>query len=281
VRTAAISGNMQAMTPSLVNDRHQRAAELLWNTWQLGRQVNEVPSDFRPRTRDEGYAVQALLAARSPNPIAGWKIAATSAAGQKHINVSGPLAGRLLAERIHADGSTLSLTGNFMNVAEAEFVFRMARDLVPRDEPYSTDEVMQAVNDLWLGIEVPSSRYEHFVKAGEAQLIADNACAHDFVLGQRVSVPWRDIDLSAHRVRATVTGVDRTYERDGIGANVLGDPRIALAWLANELRAQHQTLSRGSLVTTGTCVIPLEIVVGDVVSVDFGAFGSISARFAA
>jgi 2-keto-4-pentenoate hydratase len=259
-------------------DQHQRAAELLWNTWQLGKTLIEIPAEFRPRTRAEGYAVQKLLAARSPLPIAGWKIAATSVAGQKHINVSGPLAGRLLAERIQADGATLSLTGNFMNVAEVEFVFRMARDLAPREAPYSTAEVMQAVDDFWLGIEVPSSRYEHFVSVGEAQLIADNACAHDFILGSRVS-GWRDIDLSKHRVQATVTGVSRSYERDGVGSNVLGDPRIALAWLANELGALGETLSQGALVTTGTCVIPLEIVAGDVVHADFGVFGSMSARF--
>ena len=240
-----------------------------------------VPPEFRPETRAEGYAVQALLAGRSPRPIAGWKIAATSTAGQRHINVPGPLAGRLLAERMHADGATLSLAGNFMAVAEVEFVFRMASDLVPRADPYGTAEVMQAVGDLWLGIEVPSSRYEDFVSAGEAQLIADNACAHEFVLGRRVDARWREVDLSAHRVHATVAGAARRYERDGIGANVLGDPRIALAWLANELSAQDATLAQGSLVTTGTCMVPLEVAIGDAVKADFGAFGTVSVRFAA
>ena len=79
----------------------------------------------------------------------------------------------------------------------------------------------------------------------------------------------------------TVTGTARSYERDGIGANVLGDPRIALAWLVNELSQQGMTLRAGQFVTTGTCLVPLEIVAGDSVQVDFGVLGTVSARFTA
>ena len=265
------------MTPNQINE----AADTFWRAWQLGAAIDHLPAADRPATRADGYAVQARLDDRSAKPIAGWKIAATSNAGQKHINVSGPLAGRLLAERVHADGNAFSMAGNRMAVAEAEFVFRMASDLPPRAQPYSVDETLGAVADLYLGIEVPNSRFANFVTAGEAQLIADNACAHEFVLGPRVAVPWRALDLAAHRVHARVTGTARSYERDGIGANVLGDPRVALAWLANELSQLGMTLRAGQIVTTGTCVVPLEIVAGDAVRADFGALGAVSARFTA
>ncbi len=257
------------------------ASDLFWRAWQLGASMEALPAACRPRSRAEGYAVQALLEPRSAKPVAGWKIAATSVAGQKHINVSGPLAGRLLAERMHADGATLPMAGNRMAVAEPEFVFEMARDLVPRAAPYSQAEVMGAVGALHLGIEVPNSRFIDFVSAGEAQLIADNACAHEFLLGRRVDTAWREMDLAAHTVHATVAGASRSYERDGVGANVLGDPRIALTWIANELSALGITLAAGQVVTTGTCVAPLEIVGGDVVTADFGVLGVVSARFRA
>lgn len=255
------------------------ASDLFWRAWQLGAAIETLPDACRPRSRAEGYAVQALFAPRSPAPLAGWKIAATSIAGQKHINLSGPLAGRILAERVHPDGAMLSMAGNRMAVAEAEFVFVMASNLPPRAAPYTQPEVMAAVADLHLGIEVPNSRFADFLSAGEAQLIADNACAHEFVLGPRVAAPWRDVDLAAHPVHASVDGSARRYERDGVGANVLGDPRIALTWLANELSQLGVTLAAGQFVTTGTCVVPLEIVAGDRVVADFGAFGRVSAAF--
>src|SRR5688572_17600905 len=138
---------------------------------------------MRPRTREEGYAVQARLEERSAAPLFGWKIAATSAAGQAHINVTGPLAGRLLREKAYDSGAALPFGVNHMKVDDAEFAFRMGRDLSPRAKPYSVDEVLGAVATLHPAIEVPDSRFDDFTIVGAPQLIADNACAHLFVLG--------------------------------------------------------------------------------------------------
>jgi 2-keto-4-pentenoate hydratase len=60
---------------------------------------------------------------------------------------------------------------------------------------------------------------------------------------------------------------------------VLGDPRIALTWLANELSRHGETLAAGQVVTTGTCLIPLEVAPGDEVTVDYGALGQMGLRF--
>jgi 2-keto-4-pentenoate hydratase len=264
---------------------HQAASELLWRTWQSGAVIDTLPAHCTPADRAQAYAVQALLEALSSQPLAGWKIAATSVAGQKHINVTGPIAGRLLAERVHAPEAVLSLAGNRMRVAEPEFVFRMGRSLVPRPQAYSVDEVMAAAADLYLGIEVPDSRFANFVTAGEPQLIADNACAHEFILGPQAPNLWRSTDLSTHAVHAVVDGsshsAPRSYTREGSGANVLGDPRVALTWLANELSSLGITLRQGQIVTTGTCMQPLELQAGDTVVADYGSLGRMQARFQA
>jgi len=63
---------------------------------------------------------------------------------------------------------------------------------------------------------------------------------------------------------------------EGLGRNVLGDPRIALTWLANELSHLGLTLSRGQVVTTGTCAKPLAIAKGDRIEGDFGVLGRVS-----
>ncbi|HEY1312252.1 MAG TPA: hypothetical protein VGE92_00155, partial [Steroidobacteraceae bacterium] len=59
------------------------AGDLLWNCWQTGQTLaNGLPEQLRPVTREDGYAIQALLEQRSAAPLYGWKIAATSQAGQ-------------------------------------------------------------------------------------------------------------------------------------------------------------------------------------------------------
>ena len=253
------------------------ASALLWRHWREGRRLAALPERLRPASRGEGYAIQALLERRTARPLFGWKIAATSRAGQLHIGVDGPLAGRLLAERAHGDGATLDFGANHMRVAEPEFAFRFARDLPPRATAYAVAEVLDAVATLHPAIEIPDSRFEDFATVGAPQLIADDACAHEFVLGPPSDAAWRSLDLAAHHVHASVAG---KLERDGIGANVLGDPRVALAWLVNELSGLGITLAAGQVVTTGTCAIPLPIASGDSVRADFGALGVVRLSFA-
>ena len=258
--------------------QHQEASDLLFRLWKAGEVAAGLPEAIAPVSRGEAYAVQALIEKKSQRPLFGWKIAATSAAGQAHIGVSGPLAGRLLAERAFATGTTLAFGANRMRVAEPEFAFRFGRDLAPRAEPYSQAEVLTAVATLHPAIEIPDSRYADFAHAGEFQLIADNACAHEFVLGPATTVDWRSIDLSTHGALASVAG---KLERTGVGSNVLGDPRTALTWLVNELSRLGLTARAGEVVTTGTCATPLPIAAGDSVVVDFGVLGAVALHFAA
>ena len=249
------------------------ACELLYRHWSDGTQLEALPPQLRPADRAEAYAVQACIEAFTSAALYGWKIAATSVAGQHHIGVDGPLAGRLLAERVIEDGGACLLGGNLMKVAELEFAFRMAGDLAPRAEPFSQDEVLARVASLHPAIELPDSRFAHFEQAGLAQLVADNACAHRFVLGPATNAAWRAMDLAAHPGRVLRNGA---LAEEGVGRNVLGDPRIALTWLANELSRHGMALNAGQVVTTGTCAKPLAIARGDRIEGDLGVLGRVS-----
>ena len=263
-----------------MNDKYTQAAALLWDCAETGRFTGDLPADIRPATRAEGYAAQAQWPVVANQAVRGWKIAATSQAGREHIGVSGPLAGRILASRVHADGARIAAFGNGMRVAEPEIGFSMARDLPPRGAPYGVDEVLGAVKDVFPCVEVPSSRFADFVRAGEAQLLADNACAGRFVLGAPCRADWRRLDLRTHEVRATVERNGATVlERSGTGEAVLGDPRAALTWLVNEINRLGLTLSAGQFVSTGTCMAPVPIEPGDVVRADYGVLGRVWLRF--
>lgn len=257
--------------------RFAAAAKLLSRHRANGTRIAQLPADLCPHTRADGYAIQALGSAGSRAPLFGWKIAATSAAGQRHINVDGPLAGRIVAESVVAAGATVPLAGNHMRVAELELAFRMGADLPPRDRPYTVEEVMAAVASLHPAIEIPDSRYEDFCAVGAPQLIADDACALLFMLGPPATFAWRASDLADHAVSATVGSKSR---HEGRGRNALGDPRVALTWIANELSGIGVVLRAGEVVTTGTCVTPIDVVPGDTVQANFGALGPLAVSFA-
>ncbi|NIR38163.1 MAG: hydratase [Actinobacteria bacterium] len=191
--------------------------------------------------------------------------------------MSGPLAGRLLTERGHPSGAELVLGANIMRVAEPEFAFRLGRTLGPGDGPYEVDTVMGAVDALLPSIEVPDSRFVDFSAVGERQLIADDGCAHEYVVGAAGPDTWRDVDLAEHAVSISA-GPGR--EHAGKGGNALGDPRVALTWLVNEVTALGGSVEAGQIVMTGACAVPLPVEPGDAVVADFGPLGTVTASFA-
>ena len=260
------------------NRQIDEAASILWGAWSAGRRIPDLPDDCRPASLDDGYAIQRTVVRRSGSGTIGWKIAATSKAGQAHIGVDAPLAGRLLASKAYRDGDRVPAGSLHMAVAEAEFAFRLGRDLPSADAARSADEVMDAVDALHVAIEIPDSRFDDFASAGAPQLVADFACAEFFVLGPAAPDAWRAVDLASHPVAFRVNGAEAST---GTGANVLGDPRIALAWIANDRAERGEPLLAGEVVTTGTCVIPAPVGPGDELEADFGSLGTVGARLAA
>ena len=254
----------------------EQAAAFLWRTRIEQRRIDALPDHLRPRTLAEGYAIQDTMVAVAAQPVSGWKIAATSKAGQEHIGVTEPLAGRLFKSFVLADGAQLPAAPLHMSVIEAEFAFRMARDLKPRADTYTQAEVRDAVGALHMAIEVPDARFERFAEVGPAQIVADDAFASWFVLGPQVA-DWRRLDLAAQRVRAFKNGAP--FGNEGVGANALGDPRIALTWIANHLSQRGIGLKADDIITTGTCITPAAIGPGDQMVAKFVGLGQVAVGF--
>ena len=171
------------------------------------------------------------------------------------------------------------MRGNVMHVIEAEFAFRMGADVLAQGaSPLTVQQVMAQVAELHLAIEIPNSRYQDFVTAGEAQLIADFACASHMVLGAALTTDWRSVDLVAQTVQVSRGGEVVAL---GKGSNALGDPRVALTWLANELISHGLHLQAGDVVITGTCVVPVPVVVGQYLTAQYPGLGEVSVAIAA
>ncbi len=263
------------------NTRTDNTAKRIYDHWQRGDVIHYAPSADWPQTAEEGYAAQAALAALHKQPVKGWKIAATAIAGRTHINVDRPLAGRLFADMCHPNHSTLDMSHNRMAVAEAEFVFVLGRDLSPQESPYTPVEVSAAIASVQAGLELPDSRFENFTQPGTAGLLADNACAAHFILGdEQVDVTTENIDTAALATHPTALYINESLACSGTGHDALDGPLNALVWLANTLSDLGITLAAGQFVTTGVTGKPMPIQPGDTVRADLGRFGSASVTLA-
>jgi len=254
----------------------RKAAESLWAARSGGRQLTRLLGDQCPTNLTDGYAIQTEAVRCAQSAVMGWKIAATSSAGQAHIGVDGPLAGPLLDTTLLSAPATLSLESNHMGVVELEFAFRFGGDCPARETRYLQDEVLARVETVHPCIEVPDSRFTNFSDVGPAQLVADAACAWKLVYGLAAVCDWRKLDFAMHEATLFVDGVESCR---GKGANVLGDPRKALTWLVNELTGRGQSVKQGQLCTTGTCILPTPVLPGQRVVGDFGVLGTVEAHF--
>jgi len=251
-----------------------RAAEIIHQCFRRGDAIDYVKADLWPDTVEQAYEIQALLEKLRSEPVVGWKIAATAIPGRRHINVDRPLAGRLFESICYTDGVSLPFGRNRMAVAEAEFVFTLGRSLPPRELPYSEEDVASCIQSLHPGLEFPDSRFKDFTLPGTVGLIADNACAAQFVLGEPTSEPFDPRTLANHKTQLYINEIEVT---NGQGSDVLDGPLSALVWIANTLSDAGVGLSAGQFITTGVTGLPSAIKAGDHVCADLGVYGSVSA----
>lgn len=250
------------------------AAASVWHLWQNGERTADLPPGQRPRTMREGWKIQRALDLLA-GPRIGWKIAATSAAGQQHIGVAAPLVGALYEGAVLRSGATTATTSVAMT--EPEFAFRLARDLPGcEDRQLSREEVLAATGEVIPAIEVPNSRFEKFESIGGPRLVAEAVASHQIVLGDPL-VEWDPERLPEQEVTVFLNGSPVSRGR---GADVLGDPVEALLWLANELVGNGAGLQRGDIVMTGASASPNVVHPGDRVLADFGWLGLVAVSFA-
>lgn len=268
-------------TPSLSPGARRRAAALLLAARRECRPIPALPEGCRPGGLAEAYAIQDSYLAASGATLAGFKVAATNRKVQDLLGIDGPFSGCLLREHVHDSPAELPAGDFAFRLIEPEFAFRLGADLPARGAAYDRDEVGQAVASLHPAFEVVTSAYgAAWTGLSAPALVADNAVHGAFVLGRGVAGPgvknWRGLDLAAHPVTLFHNG---TEAGRGRGANALGHPLNALAWLADQGVLGGRGLKAGDLVTTGLVTPFVYAEPGDAVRADFGELGEVRLRF--
>ena len=261
------------MTPEAA----RRAAELLLAARRERRAIEALPADCRPAGLEDGYRIQDAFVALSGKAVAGFKIGATSERAQTFLEIDAPFAGCVLQGDLHDSPARLPAGDFVFRLIEPEFAFRLGRGLPPSDAAYDRRAVADAVDSLHPAIEIVTSGLQGWRRQGAASLIADNGVDGGLVLGPACA-DWRGLDLPGHAVTLAVNG---EHVGSGVGANALGDPLIALAWLAEHLSRRGRGLEAGQVVTTGVVTPFVELAAGDSAVADFGALGEVRLTFEA
>lgn len=255
-------------------DRIQKFAAMLYDA--EGTRVAIPPlTEMEPALDiDDAYAIQLAnveRVVREGHAVSGKKIGLTSQGIQKQLGVAEPDYGHLFAAMDCADGSC-EIDRLMQPKIEGELAFILKDDLIGGQ--VTAEDVRAATDYVVAAFEIVDSRVADW-RIKLVDTVSDNASSGRYVLGtKRLSLD--EVDLpSVHMVlykNGEAVG-------EGTGAAVLGDPAVAVAWLANRLWGYGVALKAGEIILSGAFSAAPEAARGDVFTADFGAAGSVTARF--
>src|SRR6185503_7944372 len=207
----------------------RKAAARLLEAHERRERFAPLPAELAPKTVAEAYAIQdAFLALRSDKlgPIAGYKIALSSAEMQKFVGVDAPQAGAILRSLVRRTPARIRASDYVRLIVEFEVGVEMDDDLPAADAPFSRERVAQAVGAVMPAIEIADDRDADYTQLSRHpfELIADNGWNEGAVLGEPVRA-WRSLDLGQVLGVATING---RKVGEGRGAAALGHPLDAL-----------------------------------------------------
>lgn len=261
------------MDPQLI----QTIADELDRARQSRTPVEPLTDRYQGFTVADAYAVQQTNIARQlgrGRTRAGRKIGLTSKGMQQMFGVAEPDYGVLLDDMILDSESPVPLSRLIQPKIESEIAFLLKK---PLEGPGVTIfRVLQATESVMPAFEIVDSRIQQWrIKLPDT--VADNASSGMLVVGSSMA-DVKQLDLQS---------MGMVFEQNGkviataAGAEVLGHPAVAVAWLANKLAEYGQGLEAGEIILSGALTKAVEMVEGDAFRATFGGLGSVKARFVA
>lgn len=259
--------------------RYLVAAQRLLEAHQRRERFGPLPPELAPRTPEEAYLVQddfVALRSESRGAIVGHKIALSTLAMQRFVGVDQPQAGAMLESTLHRSPARVKAADYVNLIVEFEIAFEIAEGLPIADAPFSREHVAGAVGGVMPALELADDRGADYTQLARhpLELIADNAWNEGAVLGYPVT-DWKKLDLAAVRGVARINGKE---VGQGTGAQALGHPLDALAWVAGNLATRGRGLVRGDVVITGSLVTTKTAKAGDLFQWAVEGLGEIELR---
>jgi 2-keto-4-pentenoate hydratase len=252
----------------------RQKAERIAALFRERRQIDILPLELMPADLDEAYAIRKVFEeierARGRGDVAGYKIGLTTPIMQQLCGVDEPCYGAIFSSEVHHRRATLATADYCRLGVETEIAVRLGEDLPQGSGGGGTDRVAAAVESCMAAMELLEDLRHDYKRLSAAAMVAGNVWNAGVVLGDPVT-DWRRLDLATATARLTIGGREIG---NGKGADVMGNPLNALAWLADKLAAAGTPLRRGMIVMTGS-MVPIQFpAAGDRAVVEVAGLGS-------
>ena len=207
----------------------------------------------------DAYEIQLLNIRRRLDggaQVNGHKVGLSSLAMQEMMGVDEPDYGHLLSDMEVSSDEPVSASRYCFPRVEVEVAFILG-DTLP-GEGCTTADVLGATEAVAPAIELIDSRIADWdIRIGDT--IADNASSAGYVLGPERVKP-DEVDLTAISARLLRNGEEVASGRSDA---VLGDPVVAVAWLAEKVAGFGVTLEAGHVILPGSVHRAIDARPGD------------------
>jgi len=222
----------------------RRAAETLVAEHKAGTQFRTLPG---LASMADAYDIQdryvALLRAVQGEPI-GYKVGLTSKAMQTFCGIDHPIAGVVLAKRMHRTGASVRRADYGRLGLEFEIAVRLKSDMPATATTPAA--VAPHIDGVAAAIEIVDDRAADYSHLDVRSLVADNSWNAGIVLANFAG-SWPELEPLLGKATSDGAPVGEGYGRD-----ILGHPFNSVAWLNTQLAARGGGLRRGQIVMTGS-----------------------------
>jgi 2-oxo-3-hexenedioate decarboxylase/2-keto-4-pentenoate hydratase len=263
----------------MADDTDLRAALAIRDYRVARRRLPGLDPSLRPADEAAAYRIQnelhRLLTGAGLGPVAGHKIGCTTRVMQEFLRIPNPCAGGVFESQVHRTPARLRHANFVRPGVECEMVVRLASDLPQQGAPFNRHSVAAAVGEIIPGMEIVDDRYVDYKSLDTPTLIADDFFDAGCVLAEPLA-DWRALDVPSLSGTTRINGIEVGRGR---GADVMGHPFEALAWLANSLARRGRSLRGGEFVFTGSVVETKWVQPGDEVVMTIDGLGTVEAVF--
>ena len=225
-----------------------------------------------PLTMDAAYAVQDLAIGLYPDTIIGWKVGGVPPAQQPTLGIH-RLAGPIFAGARQDDNGAVNrlpaIEGGFAAV-EADFVARIGPDVDPSKTDWTVEEAAEAIDAVFLGIELAGSSLSAINDLGSAVVASDFGNNAGLLVGMELT-DWRD-RMDAIEVETFIDGVS---VGTGGAPSLAGGALESVRFLLEHCARRGRPLTAGALVSTGAVTGVHRIYSGSAFICDFKGVGAI------
>ena len=215
----------------------RRAAEALLAEHKANARFRTLGPPDGPGSISDAYDIQekyvALLRGGHGDAV-GYKVGLTSATMQKFCGIDHPIAGVVLARRVHKSGATVRRQDYGRLGLEFEIAVRIKSDVPVTGGPCTAEAIAPHIDGVCAAIEIVDDRSADYSSLDVRSLVADNSWNAGIVLSE-FSTKWPDLEAVLGRAAK-----DGAAFGEGFGRDILGHPFNSAAWLATQLASRGE-----------------------------------------